>query len=182
MQVSGYQLKKFLKFLDITQDEASKRLNVSRQTINTWCKLAALDDTALNNVKTTFTEFSSWLLNGEGDPIMSQSGETRQILEDPQTKFYEPLDPVAQLIRNNTILAESNARMTETHKILIESNAAMVDSMKKMTDQIIKLCSNESPSGLTETIEAVKREITETIRGELKNNHAREDVGCADAG
>ena len=131
MQVSGYQLKKFLKFLDITQDEASKRLNVSRQTINTWCKLAVLDDTALNNVKTTFTEFSSWLLT-EGDPILSQSGETRKILEDPQTKFYEPLDPVAQLIRNNTILAESNARMTETHKILIESNAAMVDSMKKM--------------------------------------------------
>lgn len=157
MQVSGYQLKKFLKFLDITQDEASKRLNVSRQTINTWCKLAVLDDTALNNVKTTFTEFSSWLLT-EGDPILSQSGETRKILEDPQTKFYEPLDPVAQLIRNNTILAESNARMTETHKILIESNAAMVDSMKKMMDQIIEL--NKT----------------------TKNNHAREDVGCADAG
>lgn len=158
MQVSGYQLKKFLKFLDITQDEASKRLNVSRQTINTWCKLAVLDDTTLNNVKTTFTEFSSWLLNGEGDQITSQSGETRQILEDPQTKFYEPLDPVAQLIRNNTILAESNARMTETHKILIESNAAMVDSMKKMMDQIIEL--NKT----------------------AKNSHAREDVGCADAG
>lgn len=157
MQVSGYQLKKFLKFLDITQDEASKRLNVSRQTINTWCKLAVLDDTALNNVKTTFTEFSSWLLT-EGVPIMSQSGETRQILEDQQTKFYEPLDPVAQLIRNNTILAESNARMTETHKILIESNAAMVDSMKKMMDQIIEL--NKT----------------------AKNSHAREDVGCADAG
>ena len=157
MQVSGYQLKKFLKFLDITQDEASKRLNVSRQTINTWCKLAVLDDTALNNVKTTFTEFSSWLLT-EGDPILSQSGETRKILEDPPTKFYEPLDPVAQLIRNNTILAESNARMTETHKILIESNAAMVDSMKKMMDQIIEL--NKT----------------------TKNNHAREDVGCADAG
>lgn len=158
MQVSGYQLKKFLKFLDITQDEASKRLNVSRQTINTWCKLAVLDDTTLNNVKTTFTEFSSWLLNGEGDPITSQSGETRQILEDPQTKFYEPLDPVAQLIRNNTILAESNARMTETHKILIESNAAMVDSMKKMMDQIIEL--NKT----------------------AKNSHAREDAGCADVG
>lgn len=157
MQVSGYQLKKFLKFLDITQDEASKRLNVSRQTINTWCKLAVLDDTALNNVKTTFTEFSSWLLT-EGDPILSQSGETRKILEDPQTKFYEPLDPVAQLIRNNTILAESNARMTETHKILIESNAAMVDSMKKMMDQIIEL--NKT----------------------TKNNHAREDAKCADVG
>lgn len=157
MEVSGYQLKKFLKFLDITQDEASKRLNVSRQTINTWCKLAVLDNTALNNVKTTFTEFSSWLLT-EGDPILSQSGETRKILEDPQTKFYEPLDPVAQLIRNNTLLAESNARMTETHKILIESNAAMVDSMKKMMDQIIEL--NKT----------------------TKNNHAREDVGCADAG
>lgn len=158
MEVSGYQLKSFLKFLDITQDEASKRLNVSRQTINTWCKLAVLDDSALQNVKSVFSQFENWV---------SDNYNSASIVSEPSND-YKSSDPLSQLIRNNTIL--------------VESNAVMADSVKKLTDQIIKLCSNEPPSGLTETIEAIKREITETIRGELKNNHAREDVGCADAG
>jgi hypothetical protein len=158
MEVSGYQFKSFLKFLDITQDEASKRLNVSRQTINTWCKLAVLDDSALQNVKSVFSQFENWV---------SDNYNSASIVSEPSND-YKSSDPLSQLIRNNTIL--------------VESNAMMADSVKKLTDQIIKLCSNEPPSGLTETIEAIKREITETIRGELKNNHAREDAKCADVG
>lgn len=158
MEVSGYQFKSFLKFLDITQDEASKRLNVSRQTINTWCKLAVLDDSALQNVKSAFSQFENWV---------SDNYNSASIVSEPSND-YKSSDPLSQLIRNNTIL--------------VESNAVMADSVKKLTDQIIKLCSNEPPSGLTETIEAIKREITETIRGELKNNHAREDAKCADVG
>lgn len=148
MEVSGYQLKQFLKFLDITQEEASKRLNVSRQTINTWCKLAVLDDSALQNVKAGFSQFENWVANNY---------DCNSTITEPSSD-YRSSDPISQLIKNNTLLAESNARMTETHKILIESNAAMVDSMKKMMDQIIEL--NKT----------------------AKNSHAREDVGCADAG
>lgn len=93
MQVSGYQFKKFLKFLDITQDDASKRLKVSRQTINTWCKLAILDDLALHNVKTEFSEFENWIKNNElslEDPSVNYS----QI----GVPYFEDLDVTASVI------------------------------------------------------------------------------------
>ncbi|OJV17875.1 MAG: hypothetical protein BGO30_08005 [Bacteroidetes bacterium 41-46] len=111
----------------------------------------------------------TWLLTGEGEMLKEETkSDTTSIVSEPAVEYPASSDPLSQLIRNNTIL--------------VESNAVMADSVKKLTDQIIKLCSNEPPSGLTETIEAVKREITETIRGELKNNHAREDAKCADVG
>lgn len=151
---------KYMKMKGLNDNKVTLKLSLSVGTLGKSRKEGRdLSDKVIEQILNNFPDLSKvWLMTGEGDPIMSQSGETRQILEDPQTKFYEPLDPVAQLIRNNTILAESNARMTETHKILIESNAAMVDSMKKMMDQIIEL--NKT----------------------AKNSHAREDVKCADVG
>lgn len=59
MQITGNQLKKFLKTKEITQEEASLSLKVSRQTVNNWCKLAFLDETILQIVKTSFPEFIS---------------------------------------------------------------------------------------------------------------------------
>lgn len=165
MEVSGYQLKQFLKFLDITQDEASKRLNVSRQTINTWCKLAVLDDAALQNVKSVFAQFENWV----ADNFNSASTLTEPLID------YRVSDPIGQLIKNNTLLAESNSK-------LVQSNTVMLDSVKMLTDQLIKLYSNEPPAGLTETLELLRKEIKETIKGELKNTPAREDAGCADVG
>lgn len=165
MEVSGYQLKQFLKYLDITQDEASKRLNVSRQTINTWCKLAVLDDSTLQNVKSVFSHFENWVAdNYNHNSTVAEPAER-----------YNPSDPVGQLIKNNTLLAESNSR-------LVESNAVMLDSVKMLTDQLIKLCSNEPPESFKEALEVFKKEMKETIKSELKNTPAREDVGCADAG
>jgi hypothetical protein len=100
----------------------------------------------------------------KGEP----SSDHSSVVNEPSIEYPAPSDPLNQLIRNNTIL--------------VESNAMMADSVKKLTDQIIKLCTNEPPAGLTEAIEAAKREIKEAIRGELKNNHAREDAKCADVG
>lgn len=93
MQVSGYQLKKFLKHLDITQDEAAKRLKVSRQTINTWCKLAILDDLAIQNVKTTFVEFENWVNN-----IGFVTETPRAEYNVKGVPYYEDLDVTASII------------------------------------------------------------------------------------
>lgn len=93
MQVSGYQLKKFLKHLDVTQDDASKRLKVSRQTINTWCKLAVLDESILQNVKTSFLEFEKWIsINGT---VSDDSNQDNRVLGVP---YYEDLDVTASVL------------------------------------------------------------------------------------
>lgn len=93
MQVSGYQLKKFLKHLDITQDEAARRLKVSRQTINTWCKLAILDDLTLQNVKTSFPEFENWEKDN-GNLLENPLGEYKTV----GVPYYEDLDVTASVI------------------------------------------------------------------------------------
>lgn len=92
MQVTGLQLKKFLKYLDLTQDEASKRLNVSRQTINTWCKLAYLDEVTVQNVKTTFVSFDNWLKN-DGGVLQEIAIEYRT-----GVPYFEDLDVTASVV------------------------------------------------------------------------------------
>ncbi len=90
MQASGLQLKKFLKNLDITQDEAAKRLKVSRQTINTWCKQAILDDEVLQNVKSEFDSFDAYISMNYllHDEFVNTIG----------VPYYEDLDVTASVI------------------------------------------------------------------------------------
>jgi predicted DNA-binding protein (UPF0251 family) len=52
--MKGKEFKKLLKINDLTQGKAGKLLNVSRQTVNGWCKLDELDEDALQKVKSVF--------------------------------------------------------------------------------------------------------------------------------
>lgn len=52
MIVKGIILKKALKSLDLTQQDAADKLGVSRQTVVNWCGKAELDIEILHIVKT----------------------------------------------------------------------------------------------------------------------------------
>lgn len=162
---------KYMKARDLNDNKVTLQLSLSIGTLGKSRKEGRdLSDRVIEQILNNYTDLNRvWLMTGEGEMLKEKTkSDTTSIVSEPAVEYPASSDPLSQLIRNNTIL--------------VESNAVMADSVKKLTDQIIKLCSNEPPSGLTETIEAIKREITETIRGELKNNHAREDAGCADVG
>jgi len=48
--ISGEILKNALRAHNLTQDYAAKSLNVSRQTINTWCKAASLESDIIERI------------------------------------------------------------------------------------------------------------------------------------
>lgn len=52
MEINGKKLRLAIKSLDLTQEEAAKRLGIARQTLNTWFNLAALNNDIIQNVKT----------------------------------------------------------------------------------------------------------------------------------
>jgi len=48
----GIELKEAIKSLGITQEEAAKRLNISRPTMSSWCNKEILSHSIINKVKT----------------------------------------------------------------------------------------------------------------------------------
>lgn len=168
---------KYMKAKGLNDNKVTLKLSLSVGTLGKSRKEGRdLSDRVIEQILNNYTDINKvWLLTGVGE-MLKNDFEKEQVntVAEPSTK-YNPSDPVGQLIKNNTLLAESNSR-------LVESNAIMLDSVKVLTDQLIKLCSNEPPSGLTEILEILRKEIKETIKGELKNTPAREDVGCADVG
>jgi transcriptional regulator with XRE-family HTH domain len=102
MHITGYQLKKFLKNSDITQDEAAKSLNVSRQTVNNWCKLAVLDDDIIHNVKTIYPNFLDESITVVKEPEIAYKSDIRLLIEQN-----------TQLIKNNTTLVETINKLSE---------------------------------------------------------------------
>lgn len=50
--ITGINLKKIVKQTSLTQEEAAKRLGITRQTLSSWFKYDKLDNDILQNVKT----------------------------------------------------------------------------------------------------------------------------------
>ena len=162
---------KYMKARDLNDNKVTLQLSLSIGTLGKSRKEGRdLSDRVIEQILNNYTDLNRvWLMTGEGEMLRGDTkSELNSLVSEPATQYPAPLDPLSQLIRNNTIL--------------VESNAVMADSVKKLTNQILELYSNKPPVSITEAIETMKKEIAETIRGELKNNHAREDVGCADAG
>lgn len=51
MIIKGIKLKQTLQLLGITQEEASKRLNISRPTLSVWYNKEALSDAILDKIQ-----------------------------------------------------------------------------------------------------------------------------------
>lgn len=52
--MKGVDLKTYLRVNNITQEGASETLGVSRQTVNTWCKLDELDEDTISKIERKF--------------------------------------------------------------------------------------------------------------------------------
>ena len=65
--MTGIQLKEELKKMRMTQEEAANKLNVTRATLNNWCKQAELPPHIVKNVKTLL----GIVVNDSSDDLMS---------------------------------------------------------------------------------------------------------------
>ncbi len=74
LNINGKKLKNLIKGSGLTQEEAAKKLNVSRQTLSTWLKYELFDDEILQNVKTNL--FPSLGENKEKELNLTNAGQT----------------------------------------------------------------------------------------------------------
>jgi len=91
--MNGKNFKKFLKINDLTQENAGKILNVTRQTVNIWCKMEEIPAEILQKVKLHFPNFD----------IMES---------DMQSKNYQNLT----IENNNSDICMSNASKSINNK------------------------------------------------------------------
>ena len=57
--MKGKIFKKYLKINDFTQKKAAEMLNVTRETVNTWCKMEEIPDKISQKVKLCFPDFDT---------------------------------------------------------------------------------------------------------------------------
>lgn len=54
LTMKGKELKKLIRDKELSQEKAAKLLNITRQTLNIWCKMEEIPDKILHKVKKTF--------------------------------------------------------------------------------------------------------------------------------
>lgn len=64
----GIRLKSARLLMDLSQDEAAKRLGVSRQTVSGWENGAEIEEDRMAAVSRVYGARRGWLRYGEGDP------------------------------------------------------------------------------------------------------------------
>lgn len=126
----------------------------------------------VENFANQFGIDKNWLLTGEGEMIQKEDKE----------KISEVNDPIVEYKAPSETLIESQARLIRIQEQLVLNNTKLVDTNNKLAEQVIELCNNHSLPGAIELIEKLKNEIIFSIKDQLKNSPAREDVGCANAG
>ncbi|EHN15880.1 helix-turn-helix domain-containing protein [Clostridium sporogenes] len=78
---SGERIRKLRKKLNLTQDEFSKKLNVSRSTIgNIEVGNIALSKRNIKDISRTFNVNENWLLNGTGN-MFNTLNEDKELLD-----------------------------------------------------------------------------------------------------
>ncbi|EJE7236571.1 helix-turn-helix transcriptional regulator [Clostridium botulinum] len=78
---SGKRVRKLRKELNLTQDEFSKKLNVSRSNIgNIETGIIKLSDRTINDICRVFNANKNWLLTGEGN-MFNTLNEDKELLD-----------------------------------------------------------------------------------------------------
>lgn len=172
-QIPGIELKKFLKTLKITQEEASYTLKVSRQTINNWCKMAFLDNDIVENVKTKYPDFAKYI-----------SLQAKSIINEPKTSYQtsnlsndvdlrEIFEMMKKLVDSNAKLSEGIENVTQSNKILAQNSNKIADSIHQIT---------ESNAELTHTNQLLAQSNAELISKYAGRGMDAKDVKVADVG
>lgn len=114
MTIKGIILKKALKSLDLTQQDAADKLGVSRQTVVNWCGKAELDIEILHIVKTNLGidlekyKPNSTISVAQGREI-EPYGDQRWI--NPRLSFMENLENLINFKKEGDITEEEFIRI-----------------------------------------------------------------------
>lgn len=120
MRIRGKNLKKAIRLLDLTQEEAAKQLGVTRQTVSNWASKTALDEKILQLVKlklgVNLEEYCDISLTASKKGIeLKEAIKSLGITQEEAAKRLNISRPTMSSWCNKEILSHSIINKVKTH-------------------------------------------------------------------